>query len=197
MKIVLASGSTTRADLFRAAGISFEVDRPRLDEDAIKESLLAEGAPPRDIADALAEAKARKIAGRHPGAVVLGCDQVLDLDGDLLSKPADPADAEAQILRLSGRRHRLHSAVVAYEDGEPVWRHVSLSRLTMRQLTNDYVKSYIGRNWPAIGSSVGAYRLEEEGMRLFLSVEGDAFSVQGIPMLPLLSWMIERGYLPA
>lgn len=197
MKIVLASGSTTRIALFRAAGIGFETAVPRLDEEAIKASLLAEGAPPRDIADALAEAKARKIAGRHPEAVTFGCDQVLDLDGQLLSKPRDPDEARAQIARLAGCRHRLHSAVVAFEDGAPVWRHVASARLTMRALSEDYIAAYVERNWPDIGSSVGGYRLEAEGMRLFVSVEGDFFAIQGLPMLPLLSWLIDRGYLAA
>ncbi len=197
MKIVLASGSTTRARLFRAAGLDFETDLPRVDEETIRTALQVEGVSPRDIADALAEAKARKVSSRHPDAVTIGSDQVFDLDGEILSKPADPDAARAQIARLSGRRHRLHTAIVAYEDAEPVWRHLTSVRLTMRPLSGGYIEEYVARNWPEIGGSPGAYRLEEEGMRLFTAVEGDFFSVQGMPMLPLLSWMIDRGYLAA
>lgn len=197
MEIVLASGSSTRAALFRAAGLAFRMATPRIDEQAIKASLSAEGASPRAIADAIAEAKARKVGPRHAGAITFGSDQVLDLDGEMLSKPADPAAARAQIARLCGRRHRLHCAVVAYEETRPVWRHLATARLTMRRLSEGCIADYVGRNWPAIGGSVGSYRLEDEGMRLFTAIEGDFFAIQGLPMLPLLSWLIDRGDLPA
>ena len=197
MALVLASRSQTRRALFDAARVPVEVTGAQVDETAIRDALTAEGVSPRDIADALAEAKARKVAGKRPGDLVLGCDQVLDLDGAVLSKPADPDEAVAQIAALSGRRHMLHSAVVAYEDGEPVWRHVETVRLVMRRLSPGYMDDYVARNWDDIRHSVGGYQVEAEGMRLFTAIEGDFFTVQGLPMLPLLSWLTLKGIVPA
>jgi len=195
MNLILASGSTIRAQLLRQAGLSFETVVARIDEDSVKLSLAAEGAAPRDIADALAEAKARKVSLKNPGALVLGCDQVLSLKGEILSKPRDPDDGRAQLRRLSDMRHNLLSAVVAYEDGEPLWRFVDTVRLSMRALSDDFIDDYVSRNWDSIRHSVGGYKLEEEGMRLFRAVEGDYFTVLGLPMIPLLSWLIDRGSL--
>lgn len=196
MALVLASRSQTRRALFAAARVPVKTADAQVDEASIRDALTAEGASARDIADALAEAKARKVSGKRPGDIVLGCDQVLDLDGVVLSKPADPEDAVAQITALSGRRHMLHSAVVAYEDGAPIWRHVGTVRLVMRQLSPAYVEDYVARNWEDIRQSVGGYQVEAEGMRLFTAIEGDFFTVQGLPMLPLLSWLTLRGIVP-
>ncbi|KAF0676316.1 Maf family protein [Profundibacterium mesophilum] len=195
--IILASASESRRQLLANAGVPFEAVRPMVDEDAIKAALQAEGALPRDIADALAEAKARKVSAKHPGALVLGCDQVLEHRGDTLSKPGSPDAARAQITRLSGDRHSLLSAIVAYEDGAPVWRHVGVVRLSMRTLGAPYIDDYVARNFESIRHSVGGYKLEEEGARLFTQIDGDYFTVLGLPMLPLLSWLILRGILPA
>ena len=195
--LILASGSETRKQMLTAAAVPFQSIPARIDEDAIKDSLIAEGATPRDVADALAEAKARKVAGRQPDALVLGCDQTLDLEGGLLSKPTDPAEARDQLLAMSGQTHRLHSAAVAFEDGAPVWRQVSTVRLTMRTLSRDYIEDYVDRNWDSIRHSVGGYKIEEEGIRLFARIDGDHFAILGLPLLPLLSWLTVRGSLPA
>ena len=196
-RIILASASGIRATLLRNAGLDIEVSEPRVDEEAIRAGLEAEGASARDIADALAEAKAAKVAGRAPEALVIGCDQVLDHGGRILSKPRDPEEAKAQLRALSGGRHRLLSAAVVYHEARPVWRHIGEVRMTMRPLSDAYVEAYVARNWDSIRWSVGAYKLEEEGARLFTEVRGDYFTVLGLPLLDLLSYLVLRGTLPA
>lgn len=193
--IVLASGSTIRAQLLRNAGVPFEVNVPRVDEDTVKNALIAEEAPPRDIADALAELKARKISLKKPGAMVLGCDQVLDFQGQLLSKPASPEQAFDQLKAMRGQRHMLLSAAVIYENGEPIWRHVGQVRLRMRASSDSYLHSYVDRNWDSIRHAVGAYKLEEEGVRLFTTIDGDYFNVLGMPLLELLNFLTLRGVI--
>lgn len=191
--LVLASASEVRADLLRRAHVQVETMPSRIDEESVKAGMLAEDASPRDIADLLAEMKATKAAGKRPDAIVLGCDQVLDLNGSLLSKPSSPQDAVRQLHLMRGQRHKLLSACVAVEDGKPVWRHVGVVTLQMRDLSDKYVDDYVDRNWDSIQSSVGAYKLEEEGSRLFTSISGDYFSVLGLPLLPLLNWLAIRG----
>ena len=193
--LTLASTSETRARLLRAAGLEVEVVAPRIDEESLQASLAASGVTPRDMADALAEAKAAKVAARLPGARVLGADQTAEVEGMLLTKPATPEAARDQIARLAGGRHKLYAAAVLFEDGRPVWRHVQEVRLQMRPLSPDYIESYVTRHWPAIGGSVGAYRIEEEGARFFTRVEGDHFAVQGMPLLPLLDFLATRGLI--
>ncbi|WP_027235918.1 Maf family protein [Leisingera caerulea] len=193
--IVLASGSEIRAHLLRQAGIEFETDVPRLDEQAIKAALLAEEAPPRDIADTLAEAKARKVSAKHPGKLVLGCDQVLDFEGQLLSKPASAEVALAQLKEMRGKRHMLLSAAVIYREGEPIWRHVGQVRLVMRKCSDAYLEDYVSRNWDSIRHAVGAYKLEEEGVRLFASIEGSYFNVLGLPLMEIISYLGLQGVI--
>ncbi|NJS38432.1 MAG: Maf-like protein [Rhodobacteraceae bacterium] len=195
MAFILASTSPIRLQLLRAAGLEVEATAPRVDEATARDALLAEGAKPRDIADALAEMKARKIAEKRPSDLVIGCDQVLEFDGVIFSKPANPEDARAQLHRLRGKTHKLHSAIVAYENAEPVWRHVAEARLTMHDLSDSYVDDYLGRNWDSIRHAVGCYKLEEEGVRLFSAITGDHFTILGLPLLPLLAWLGTRGMI--
>lgn len=194
--LLLASGSEIRATLLRNAGVPFEVELARVDEEALRASLEAEGAKARDVADALAEMKAAKVGGKHPDRMVLGCDQVLEFDGRVLAKPGSPEEAIAQISAMAGKKHMLLSAAVIYEGGEPVWRHVGTVRLYMRQLSAGYIEDYVARNWESIRWCVGGYKLEEEGARLFARVEGDYFNVLGLPLLEVLNYLAIKGVIP-
>ncbi|SLN11744.1 Maf-like protein YceF [Aquimixticola soesokkakensis] len=196
-RIVLASGSAIRATLLGNAGVDFDVTIARIDEQAVKDSLVGEGASPREVADALAEGKARKIGLKEPEALVIGCDQVLGFRGQLFSKPRSPEEARAQLGQLNGERHMLLSAAVIYHEGKPVWRHVGEVRLTMKTNSDAYLDAYVSRNWHSIRDAVGAYKLEEEGVRLFSRIDGEYFNVLGLPLLELLAYLAQRGAIAA
>lgn len=196
-RLILASASKIRSELLRNAGLDVESLAARIDEEALRAALEAEGASPRDQADALAELKAEKIARRFPDAVVIGCDQVLDFKGRVFGKPASIDAARAQLQELRGQTHKLLSAVVLYEKGRPVWRHMGEVRLTMREFSPSYLEDYITRQGPVLLETVGGYQLEAEGVRLFSDVHGDYFTVLGLPLMPLLGYLAQRGMIPA
>jgi septum formation protein len=195
MAFVLASSSPIRLQLLRSAGLTVEAVAPRIDEDTARAALLADGAKPRDIADTLAELKARKVADKRPADLVFGCDQVLEFQGETFAKPVSPEQARDQLRRLRGKSHRLLSAIVAYEDTKPVWRYLAEARLTMHQISDAYLDDYVDRNWDSIRHSVGGYKIEEEGIRLFSAIAGDHFTILGLPLLPLLAWLGTRGMI--
>ena len=193
--IILASGSEIRAQLLRNAGVDFRIEKARLDEEMLRRSLEQEGATPRDIADGLAEAKAMKVSAKNPDSLVIGCDQILDFEGKVFSKPTSMKEAREQLKALRNNRHMLLSAAVIYRDGRPVWRHVGVVRLVMRDFSDDYLEDYLSRNWESIRWSVGGYKLEEEGVRLFSRVDGDYFNVLGLPLFELLTLLMASGDL--
>ncbi len=195
-ELVLASGSRTRADMLEAAGVTFSVMRPSVDEEAIKEALLADGAPARDIADALADVKARSVSYAHPDKLVLGSDQVIWREGRLYSKASNREEAMATLKGLSGGTHELISAAVIYEGGEPVWRAAQSVKLTMRPLSDTYIDWYLDEIGDATFWSAGAYQLEGLGAQLFTRIDGDFFTVLGLPLLPVLDFLRRREILP-
>ncbi|TDX31933.1 septum formation protein [Rhodovulum visakhapatnamense] len=195
--VILASGSAIRRQLLTRAGLVFDVVPARVDEDAIRAAMEAEAAGPGDIAEELAAFKAKRVAEKHPGTLVIGCDQVLAHRGKVLAKAETCEAARDQLRNLRGGKHQLLSAVVVYDDMRPLWRHVGEVSLTMRPFSDRYLDEYLDRNWPAVRDAVGGYKLEEEGVRLFSAIEGDYFDVLGLPLLPLLTFLTTRGVLMA
>lgn len=194
--IVLASKSETRIRLLGNAGLDVLAVPPRLDEEGLRAAFLHERTAPRDIADALAEAKARKVSSRvNTGHLVLGCDQILAI-GDQIVTKSDCRDRAAEtLLKLSGRTHQLFSAAVICQDGAPIWQHVATARLTMRNLDQKDIDTYLDRCWPQVASSVGCYQIENEGIRLFERLEGSFFAILGLPLEQVVGFLIGRGDL--
>lgn len=186
MALVLASGSRIRAELMTNAGLTVTVDRSDVDERAVEAPLLEAGFPPEDLASVLAEAKANDVSARRGGDLVVGADQILAFEGKRRTKPEDMETARRQLLAFSGKSHELHSAVVISRNGEAIWRHVSTARLTMRSLTPEFIGHYLAHAGDKVLSSVGAYQLESLGVQLFEKIEGDYFTILGLPLLPLL-----------
>jgi septum formation protein len=192
MTLILASASAVRRRLLEAAGLDFEVDPARIDEEAAKAGLRANGMKPRDQADALAELKALSVSRRRPG-LVIGADQMLAVEGETLDKPHDLDEARSHLLRLRGKTHELHSAAVVARDGAVLWRQVETPKLKMRDFSEAFLEDYLERVGEAAFASVGAYQLEALGVQLFERVEGDYFSVLGLPLLPLLAFLRQHG----
>lgn len=191
-RLVLASKSAARAAVLKGAGLTFEQITAGVDEESIKASLRAEGAPPSRQADLLAETKATRVSISHNG-VILGADQMLDLDGEGFDKPANRQEAREQLKRLRGKTHILQTALVACVEGAAVWRHLSQPRLRMRNFSDQFLDDYLDSIGPSAFDSVGAYQIEGRGAQLFDRIDGDYFSILGLPLLPLLQWLRDRG----
>lgn len=194
-RLVLASGSATRAALLRAAGLNFTAQPAPVDEASLKEAARAEGIPPADAAILLAEAKAMRIARREPEALVIGADQLLVCEGAWFDKPEGLAGARAQLQALRGRTHTLFTAMVLWRHGQRVWQHVATPRLTMRDFSDSFLDRYLALEGEAVTHSVGAYRLEGPGIQLFREVEGEHSAILGLPLLPLLGFLRQHGAL--
>lgn len=186
MSLILASASPFRLDMLRRAGLAVEAVPSTIDERAAEAPLLEAGAEPEDVASVFAETKAAEVSGRQ-GGLVIGADQVLALDGEILHKPQDMEAARRRLLALSGRTHLLHSAVVLARAGETLWRHTETARLTMRDLDPGFIGRHLAGVGDAALQSVGAYQIEGHGVQLFERIEGDLFTIIGLPLLPLLA----------
>ena len=193
--IVLASGSATRAAMLRDAGVVVIADPPAVDEDEVKAALKADGAAAADVAETLAELKAMRVSRKHAGALVIGADQMLECGDVWFDKPPDVDHARAQLTALRGKTHTLVSSAVGVRDGARLWHHTDRARLSMRNFSGAFLDHYLARCGPEILGSVGAYRLEGLGAQLFHKVDGDFFTILGLPLLPLLEWLRAQGVL--
>lgn len=185
--IILASSSPFRIELLRNAGIRFEAESSGIDERVVESTMANSGASPEDLALVLAEAKAVNVASRNAQKLVIGCDQTLSIEDEVLHKPSDMDEARRRLLQLSGKTHELNSAIVVARGSDVLWRHVSIARLTMRNLDPGFVGRHLAETGDSVLASVGAYQLEGRGVQLFETVEGDYFSILGLPLLPLLA----------
>lgn len=194
--LVLASASAARARLLAAAGLTVHCEAARIDEEGVKAALKAEGATAAQVAETLAELKAQRVARRHVGALVIGADQMLSCNDVWFDKPPDRDHAAAQLRALAGKTHTLWTGVCVVRDGTRLWHYNAKAQLTMRALSDDFIAAYLDATGPAVTASVGAYQLEGLGAQLFAKVEGDFFTILGLPLLPLLDFLRQNKALP-
>jgi len=188
--LILASSSKIRAALLQNAGLEIDLSPVKIDESSITASLLNEGAHARDVADTLAELKAQKAASKHSSdRLVLGCDQVLEHNGQIFSKPTSREEAIEHLKALSAGKHKLLSAAVLYKDHKPVWRVVTTAELYVRSLSEEFIAAYVDQNWDEIQYCVGCYQIEAQGAQLFSQIRGDQFTIMGLPLLELLGYL--------
>ena len=198
LALILASSSSSRRTMLAAAGVEFMVIAPEVDEDDVRAKLPpAAAAKGGTVAECLAGCKALAVSARHPGALVLGCDQVLVCGGKLFSKAMDETEAAATLRALRGRTHELISAAVIAKDNELAWRCTDVARLEMRAFSDSFLEQYVQAELPDILGSVGCYRIEGRGAQLFTRVDGDQFTIRGLPLIPLLAALRAHGALPS
>ena len=193
-RLILASGSAIRAQIMRQAGLDFEVISKPVDEAAIKEAMLDDKARMRDIADALAEAKSKRVSLTEPGYVI-GADQIMVMENKLYDKPQTIEQARERLKLMRGKTHKLMGAVVICYGGQAIWRHLAVTTLTMREFSDDFLEHYIELEGENLTRSVGAYRFEDIGAHLFSEVKGDFFSILGLSLLPVLDFLRVRGVI--
>ncbi len=193
--LILASSSASRQILMRNAGLSFTAKPAEIDERAIDAKLERDGASPDRIAVELAKAKALAVSAIYPDAVVLGCDQTMSLGDRIYHKPKDMAEAHANLMSLSGQTHRLNCGAALAQNGDIIWDVVTVADLTVRELDAEFLDRHLERVGPKVLSSVGAYQLEGEGIQLFTDIEGDYFTILGLPLLPLLTKLRDLGLI--
>ena len=191
--VVLASASPSRRALLENAGLAVRAEAARIDEGEVKASLRAEGADAAQVAETLAELKAQRVARRHGGALVIGADQMLECEGAWFDKPATLSEAAEHLAALAGRSHTLVCCACVVRDGVRLWHHVDRARLTMRPLDPAFIANYLAQVGEAALASVGAYQLEGRGAQLFSKIEGDYFTILGLPLLPLLDFLRQHG----
>jgi len=196
VNVILASGSSVRQQLLIDAGVPVSVKISPVDEPAIMAALFAEQAKARDVADTLAEYKGMRVARSNPDSIVISADQVLVCEGELFSKPDNMKEAVAQLKQLRGKGHQLLSAVVIFQDGEPVWRHIGRAQLVMREFSDEFIFNYVRKMGDDILTTVGCYKLESLGVQLFAQVQGDYFTILGLPLIEVLGFLRTRGVLP-
>ena len=197
MKLVLASASPARAAMLRGAGLEFDVVKASVDEAALRDHLIGEGASLSEIAALLAEAKAKSASRINPDALVIGADQILILGHEIFEKPSSLQEARQTLQKLRGQTHELISAVALVRGGDCLWGGSDAARLTMRDFSNEFLEDYLNQEGDALHTSVGAYRLEGPGAQLFSKIEGDYFTILGLPLLMLLSVLREAGVVPS
>ncbi len=194
MTLILASQSAAREAMLRAAGVSFTSAAAMVDEEALKAGLRAQGISPRNLADALAEAKALRLSQKSPTSLVLGCDQTLAVEGcDTFDKAASLDQLTEQLTFLSGKTHTLFSAAVIVLGGQPIWRFVDSVKMTMRVLSPGYIADYVANEGDDVLGCLGGYQIEASGAQLFAKIEGSHFTILGLPLLPLLDFLRIRG----
>ncbi|MFK4824666.1 Maf-like protein [Paenochrobactrum sp. BZR 588] len=193
--LILASKSPFRAQLLNNAGLIFGTENADIDERAVEAPLYRSGATPEDVAVVLAEAKALAVSAKYPDAIIIGCDQTLSLSDEIFHKSTNLEEAGNNLLKLSGKTHQLNSGIVLVKNGETIWRHVSIAYMTMRHLKPEFIGRYLGRVGDIALSSVGAYQVEGEGIQLFEKIEGDYFTIIGLPLLPLLQKLREESLI--
>lgn len=192
--IVLASQSASRRAMLDAVGVAYLAIPAQVDERALEAGLA--GSPPATVAQALADAKALAVAQAQPGALVLGSDSLVEVAGRRFDKPRDRAEAAAHLRFFSGKTMNLHSAATLARDGTAVWRHAAMARLQVIEMSDRFIESYLAAEWPAVAGCVGVFRIEARGPLLFRAIEGDQFTVLGMPLLPLLAALRDLGELP-
>ena len=197
IQLILASKSPYRAQLLKNVGLTVESHPPNVDERTVEAPLLKADLEAADVAEILAQTKATNVSERFPDAYVIGCDQTLSLEGEFLHKPADMEEARRRLLQMSGKTHKLNSAVVLVRNGEVLWSHVEIARMKMRDLDPGFIGRHLAKVGEIALTSVGAYQIEAEGLQLFEDINGDYFTIMGLPLLPLLSELRKRSLIDA